>query len=67
MRAAILLAVLVSGCGEPGGPPLISAQSPPSVGAANSQPQPQGRLPPGAEGVGPVRVHPTYLGWTFNL
>ena len=67
MRAVVFLAVLVSGCGEPGGPPLISAQSPPSVNAANSQPQPEGSLPPGAGGIGPGAVHPTYFGWTFRL
>lgn len=67
MRLALLSALLLAGCGEPGGPPLVSAQSPPAVNAANTQPQPQGSLPDGAAGVGPGAVHPNYVGWTFRL
>ena len=58
---------MVGGCGEPGGQPLISAQSPPAAGASNSQPQPVNSLPPGAGGIGPGTAHPNYLSYTFRL
>ena len=73
-RSLALLAglLLLSGCGEPGGPPLVSAQSPAGVGQVNTnaQPQPINSLPPGAEGLpasSPFATAPDYLSYTFGL
>lgn len=68
-------ALLLSGCGlEPGGPPLVSAATPPAVDAAGSEPQPVGSLPPGAYNPGaagyttndPLATHPSYGSFTFR-
>ena len=77
MRSGIALLVCVglvcgglAGCGEAGGPPLVSAQYPPGTGEVNSksEPQPLGSLPPGAAniGPGPGGFQPNYLSWTFG-
>lgn len=71
-RCAVLaLVLLLAGCGVPGGPPLVSAQTPPGVGLVNSnyEPQPIDSLPPGAEGLGrptPFTTAPDYLSYTFG-
>lgn len=70
MRTAAVLAalgILLSGCAAPGGPPLVSAQTPPNQ-SANSEPQPLGSLPPGAAvaGAGPNAAHPDYFSYTFG-
>ena len=79
MRASrvILLACLaVTGCegqgfpGQPGGPPLVSAQSPPGTGIVNdnSEPQPLNSLPVGAANISsaPGATQPNYFSWTFG-
>jgi hypothetical protein len=70
-RLALAGLLLLSGCGEPGGPPLVSAQSPAGTGLVNSnaEPQPINSLPPGAEGLstgGPFTTQPDYLSYTFG-
>ncbi len=66
---ALALATLLSGCGDPGGPPLVSAQTPPNQ-SANSEPQPLGSLPPAAAvagaGAGPNAAHPDFFSYTFG-
>ena len=71
-----MLPVLVGACDAPGGPPLVSAQTPPGTGAVNavSEPQPIGSLPlgaynPGAAGIigsDPLTTHPSYGAFTFR-
>ena len=69
-RLALAGLLLLSGCGEPGGPPLVSAQSPAGTGLVNSaEPQPINSLPPDAEGLsagGPFATAPNYLSYTFG-
>ena len=70
-RFALAGLLLLSGCGEPGGPPLVSAQSPAGTGHVNDNnaPQPINSLPPGAEGLSarsPFATHPNYLSYTFG-
>ena len=70
-RLALAGLLLLSGCGEPGGPPLVSAQSPAGTGLVNdnNEPQPINSLPPGAEGLstgGPFAAQPDYLSYTFG-
>lgn len=71
-RLAVLCLLLVlAGCGEPGGPPLVSAQTPPGTGLVNSadEPQPIDSLPPGAAGRprnSPFATAPDYLSYTFG-
>ena len=59
MRFVIWPVLLLAGCVQPSGPPLISAMSPPGQGS-KSEPQPIGSLPPGAAGIGagPNATHP---------
>lgn len=69
--AALLLPLLLAGCGEPGGPPLVSAHSPAGTGLVGSagEPQPINSLPPGAEGLSagsPFATAPDYLSYTFG-
>ena len=59
MIRSMLLAALalgLSGCGEPTGPSLVSAQFPAGTGLVNdaSEPQPPGSLPPGAANSSPA-------------
>ncbi len=65
--AALSLAALLEGCGVPGGPPLVSAQTPPNQ-SSNSEPQPLGSLPPGAAvaGAGPNAAFPDFFSYTFG-
>ena len=60
----------LAGCGEPGGPPLVSAQSPPGTGLvnSNSEPQPLGSLPPGAANFSsaPGGYQPNFFARTFH-
>ena len=70
--AVLAFALLLAGCGVPGGPPLVSAQTPPGTGLVNSasEPQPINSLPPGAAGRpsrGPFATAPDYLSYTFGL
>lgn len=70
-RLVLAVLLLLAGCGEPGGPPLISAQTPPGVGLVNSnyEPQPITSLPPGAAGLAqpsPFATAPNYLSYTFG-
>ncbi len=64
---AVAVAALLSGCGDPGGPPLVSAQTPPNQ-SSNSEPQPLGSLPPGAAvaGTGPNAAYPDFFSYTFG-
>ena len=69
--AALLSPLLLAGCGEPDGAPLVSAQSPAGTGLVNdaSEPQPINSLPPGAEGLSarsPFATAPDYLSYTFG-
>ena len=68
--AALLLPLLLAGCGEPGGPPLVSAHSPAGTGLVGpGEPQPINSLPPGAEGLSarsPFATAPDYLSYTFG-
>ena len=71
MRCALLVLMLaLGGCGVPANPPLVSAQTPPAVGAVGSagMPQPINSLPPGAAGRPWTvnSVHPDYLSATFG-
>lgn len=76
MRGVALAAMLATGatlcgCGQVGrGPDLVSAQTPPGTGAVNAQsePQPQGSLPPGAAvaGPGPGATQQSYLTVTLG-
>ena len=69
----LALPLALAGCGEPGGPPLVSAQYPPAVNSTN-QPQPLLSLPPGASNPGaagfttsdPLTTHPSYGSFTFR-
>ena len=73
---AMTAPALLGGCEAPGGPPLVSAQTPPGTGAVNvmSEPQPIGSLPlgaynPGAAGLiesSPLTTHPNYGSFTFR-
>ena len=63
--------LLAAGCrAEPGGPPLVSAQSPAGTGLVGTgEPQPINSLPPGAEGMSagsPFATAPDYLSYTFG-
>ncbi len=69
-QALSCLAMLsLTGCGQPGGAPLVSAQYPPGTGAVNrnSEPQPLNSLPVGAANLSsaPGAVQPNYLAYTF--
>ncbi len=68
--AVLLLPLLLAGCGEPGGPPLVSARSPAGTGLVGTgEPQPINSLPPGAEGLSarsPFATAPDYLSYTFG-
>lgn len=69
--ASLLVPLLLAGCGEPGGPPLVSGHSPAGTGLVGSldEPQPINSLPPGAEGLpsrGPFATAPDYLSYTFG-
>jgi hypothetical protein len=69
---ALAVPLLLAGCGEPGGPPLVSAQTPPGTGLVNSamEPQPINSLPPGAAGRprrGPFATWPDFFSYTFGL
>ena len=66
-----LACLALAGCGGvPGGPPLVSAQSPPGTGLVNgnSEPQPINSLPPGAANfsTAPGGFQRNTLAWTFG-
>ncbi len=63
-----LVLLLLTGCGEPGKAPLVSAMSPPGQGR-NTEPQPIGSLPAGAAttGPGPNATHPAFGTLTLKL
>ena len=69
--AALVVCLVLSACGEPGGAPLVSAQSPPGTGSVNvnSESQPLNSLPPGAANLepGPFAAQPNYFAHTFRL
>ena len=70
----LLLPAGIAACSD-AGPPLVSAQSPPSINSAASEPQPVGSLPPGAANPGAAGItdaaegstHPSYVGRTFFI
>ena len=70
----LLLPLGVVACTD-AGPLLVSAQSPPSINSAASEPQPIGSLPPGASNPGAAgttdaaegSTHPSYVGHTFFI
>ena len=67
-RLVLLACLGLGGCGSYGGPPLVSGQFPPTTLSSNSEPQPIGSLPPGAEnfGTAPGAYQPSLLSWTFG-
>jgi hypothetical protein len=72
MRCAALIPLFaLAACGQPNGPPLVSAQFPPGTGVVNtaSTPQPLNSLPPGAANLStaPGGVQPDYGSLGFRL
>lgn len=71
---SLLIPVGIAACSD-AGPALVSAQIPPSINSAASEPQPIGSLPPGAANPGAAGItdaaegstHPGYVGHTFFI